>query len=131
MCSHDTLLSQDIATGVLTPHHHLHLDPLVRLPAQQLTQGPIIDLLVLSSEQLQLSPDRPSCDTDNVPGVDNAVVQVFPARVHWGRGTMRSLDHLEVRQVLGNLSVLVQSHIAASVHAEVTVQLVALPNLNH
>ena len=131
MSAHDSLLSQDIATSVLTPHHHLHLDSLVCLPTQQLTQGPIIDLLVLSSEQFQFCPNRPTCDTDDVPGVDNAIVQVFPAGVDRRRGIMRSLDHVDVREIMGHFGILVQSHIAASVHAEVGVQLVALSNLHH
>ena len=66
-------LGLEVTRSVLAPDHHLDLDTLVRLPTQQLAQGPIIDPhRVLASEQPQLSPDRPARDADQVFGLHDA-----------------------------------------------------------
>ena len=79
----------------------------------------------------------------------HTVVHISPAGSEAGWSIVRSSHHVQVRQILRNLScdwsinyqccvligkylgVLVQSHVTASVHAEVAVNLVALTNLNH
>ena len=77
------------------------------------------------------------------------MVQISPAGSEAWWSIVRSSHHVQVRQILRNLScdwsiikqccvligkylgVLVQSHVTAAVHAEVAVNLVALTNLNH
>ena len=56
MGPHHTL-GLDVARCVFTPDHHLDVYTLVRFPAQQLPQGPVIDPQgILASKQSQLGP---------------------------------------------------------------------------
>ena len=59
------------------------------------------------------------------------LIKVTPARVGLQWRVMWPFDHVEVGEVVGDLDILVELDVAAPVHPEVAVYLVALVDLQH